>query len=259
MKRIPKPLRTVIVILFWIAVWWIIALIVNNDVLIPTPQTVFLKFRELCTDADFYVSIGASLLRILIGFLTAVIAGVITGLLCAKISVLDEFLSPALSVIRSTPVASFIILALVFINKEAISVVISFLMVFPVIHGNVKEGINNTDRELLEMVHFFHIGRGKIITKLYIPQVFPYFFSGIKTCMGLAWKAGVAAEVLCFPKYSIGINLYNSKVYLETDSLFAWTIVIVVISMVIEMIMTFAVKKIMPKEGGRLDRNTKSE
>lgn len=259
MRKIPKPIRTVIVIIFWICIWWILSLIVNNEVLIPTPLKVLQKFKELCTGADFYISIGTSILRIIAGFFGAVAAGVLTGILCAKITIADEILLPVLSVIRATPVASFIILALVFINKEIIPVAIAFLMVFPVIHGNIKEGILNTDGDLLEMVRFFKVSKKDVIFKLYVPQVFPFFFSGIKTCLGLAWKAGVAAEVLCFPIYSIGKNLYYSKVYLETDSLFAWTIVIVIISIVIEKVMTRIIEKNMPKEDKKDDIDKKIE
>ena len=107
-------------------------------------------------------------------------------------------------------------------------------MVFPVIFGNVKTGVKNVDQKLLEMAAFFKLSKKKVLFKIYFPQVAPFFFAGVKTCLGLAWKAGVAAEVLCFPRLSIGKNLYNAKVYLETDGLFAWTILIIVISMLIE-------------------------
>jgi len=234
MKKIPVFIRKIMVLLLWIALWWAVSAAVNKDVLVPSPLLVAKKLITLAGTGEFYQSVFLSVLRILAGLLSGVLAGVLFGVLCAFSGIADEIVSPALSVIKATPVASFIILALVFINKEMIPVFISFLMVFPVIFGNIKTGVQKTDKLLIEMGRFFKLSKRDIATKIYFPQVAPYFFSGVKTCLGLAWKAGVAAEVLCFPKLSIGKNLYNSKVYLETDSLFAWTILVIIISMLIE-------------------------
>ena len=165
------------------------------------------------------------------------ILGIITGILCAKISAADALLSPFFSVIKATPVASFIILALVWINKELIPVFISALMVLPVIHGNVKQGIIETDVQLLEMARIFGFGRRKTLKVIYLPSVLPYLSAGMKTCLGLAWKAGVASEVLCFASYSIGNRLYQAKVYLETADMFAWTVTVILISVIIEKLL----------------------
>ena len=161
----------------------------------------------------------------------------ITGVICAVSKTADALLSPLFSVIKATPVASFIILALVWINKELIPVFISALMVLPVIHGNVREGIISTDRELLEMAKIFGFSRKQKLSRIYLPSVAPYLTAGVKTCLGLAWKAGVASEVLCFAAYSIGNKLYQAKVYLETADMFAWTVTVIVISIIIEKVL----------------------
>ncbi len=238
MKKILFIVRKLIVLSFWITAWQLIAIKVGKEVLVPTPVHVILKLKELSDDSAFYLSILYSVRRILTGFLCAVVFGTLLGMICAFSNPVNEFVSPVMSVIRATPVASFIILALVWITRENIPAFISFLMVSPIIFGNVKTGIQTVDKKLLEMAIFFKAGRFKTITKVYLPHVTSYLFSAVKTSLGIAWKAGVAAEVLCFPKYSIGRNIYNSKIYLETDSLFAWTLVIIVISIIIEGIMT---------------------
>ena len=110
-------------------------------------------------------------------------------------------------------------------------------MVLPVIHGNVKQGILQTDVQLLEMARIFGFGRRQTLAKIYLPSVFPYLLAGIKTSLGLAWKAGVASEVLCFAAYSIGNKLYQSKVYLETADMFAWTLTVILISLFIEKLL----------------------
>lgn len=260
MKRrvnIPSPLRSALAFVFWVGVWWIVSLIVNKEVLIPSPPSVLVRLFELIKTSDFHLSVLFSVLRITAGFAAAVLLGVISGVLCAKIKVVDTLLSPLLNVIKATPVASFIILALVWINKEIIPVFISALMVLPVIHGNVKQGILETDKQLLEAAKIFGFSKRKTLKVVYLPSVLPYLTAGMKTCLGLAWKAGVASEVLCFAVYSIGNKLYQSKVYLETADMFAWTVTVISISVIIEKLLMAAVN--LSKKKSSYDRNKKLE
>lgn len=243
-NKIPRFARTVFVLAFWIFIWWIISVCVNQEVLVPSPAEVSRRLLELIQTKEFYTTVLNSVLRIISGFLYATVAGVLLGILAARISLLDELISPLLSLVKATPVASFIILALVWIDKQLIPSFISFLMVFPIIHGNVSTGLKNTPYELIEMAKIYHFSFRHKITKLYFPAVFPYFAAGFKTALGLSWKAGVAAEVLCFPKNSIGKELYEAKTYLETIDVFAWTVTIVVISVLIEKVLMWLVEKI---------------
>lgn len=248
--KLPGALKTLFALLFWVAVWWGIALIVNREVLIPTPDRVAVRLYELFFTGTFHKSIALSVLRITAGFAAAVLLGTVSGALSAKIGLFDTLISPLLSVIKATPVASFIILALVWLNKEFIPVFISFLMVFPVIHGNIKAGVMSTDRKLLEMAQVFSLKKTTVLLKIYFPAVYPYFAAGVKTCLGLAWKAGVASEVLCFPAFSIGKMLYGAKVYLETVDLFAWTLTVIVISVIIEKLFMWAISASMKQRKG---------
>ena len=160
---------------------------------------------------------------------------------------LYELFKPVLTVVRATPVASFIILALVWIKRDNISTFISFLMVLPILWSNVTEGIAQCDSDLLEMARAFHFSKTALISKIYIPSVMPYFFAGCTTAIGLSWKAGVAAEVLSLPKHALGSELYYSKIYLETPSLFAVTLVVIVMSIILEKLLRLALKKIAGK------------
>ena len=130
--------------------------------------------------------------------------------------------------------ASFVILVLIWVSSRNLSVLISFLMVFPVIYTNVLDGISQTDRGLLEMAEVFGIPFGRRLRTIYVSQVLPYFRTGCSLALGLCWKAGVAAEVIGIPQNSIGENLYNAKIYLDTPALFAWTLVIICISVLFE-------------------------
>jgi NitT/TauT family transport system permease protein len=139
-------------------------------------------------------------------------------------------------IIKATPVASFIILALIWINSRNLSVLISFLMVVPVVYMNVLQGLHETDRKLLEMAKIFHITRRKMITSVYIPSVMPYLITSVTVGLGFCWKSGIAAEVIGRPSGSIGERLYEAKLYIMTKELFAWTFVIIIISVLFEKI-----------------------
>ncbi len=238
-----KILKQIIIAIVWLGVWQILSVIVGLEVLLPSPLTVLEALTELVVTSDFWLSVFYSVIRITVGFLCGVILGTITAVLAVLSKTFDDFLAPIMHIIKATPVASFIILAVIWIKTNNVPTFISMLIVFPVIWMNVKTGINETDRQLLEMSDAFGVGKGKKISKIYIPSVKPYFISGASTAMGLAWKSGVAAEVICNPTLSLGSGIYDSKIYLETAQLFAWTAVVVILSMLLEKIMLALLKR----------------
>ncbi len=244
MKTIPKIVKIILVAVIWIAIWEVISLIVGKELIVPSPFRVFIRIITLAGTAAFWGNVGGSLLRILIGYVLAVLIGAAVGFLTAKVAFLDSFLTPAAKVIRATPVASFIILLFVFAARDHIPVITVFLMVLPLVWANVYEGIKSTDKKLLEMAKVFDLRKGTIIRKIYIPHILPFFTAAVKTGIGLAWKAGIAAEVIVNPKFGIGTALHDSKVYLETVDLFAWTVVIIIISMILEKILVRLIGRI---------------
>lgn len=241
-----KGLIGVLVILAWILVWEGISLGVSQELLVPSPISVFARMFQLLQTALFWQITAITVSRILIGFLSGVVLGVLFAVLTSISPVAYAFFKPVLSMVKATPVASFIILALVWIQSGRIPEFISFLMVFPIIWGNVFKGIDQTDRNLLEMAKMYHVRKSGIIKKIHINSVLPFFIPAAMTSMGLAWKAGIAAEVLAIPKFSIGKEIYDAKIYLETIDLFAWSIVVIIISVILEKIMALFLKKLMP-------------
>lgn len=212
--------------------------------LLPAPLEVFSRLAKLVMEGEFWRHIGSSLFRIMAGYLCALLIGFVLGAITARSKPLDALLSPAARIIRATPVASFIILLFVFLSKERIPAITSFLMVLPVVWSNVYEGINSTDTKLLEMAKVFRLSPAKTLRKIYLPSVFPFLLAAAKTGMGLAWKAGIAAEVMVSPASGIGAELYNAKIYLESADLFAWTAVIVIISMILEKLLMRLVRRL---------------
>ena len=174
MKAIPKALKIIIIAAIWIAIWEVIYLIVGKELIVPSPFHVFIRIFTLAGTAVFWGNIGTSLLRILIGYLLAVILGVLVGTVTAKVAFLDSFLSPAAKVIRATPVASFIILLFVFAARNHIPVITVFLMVLPVVWANVHEGIKSTDPKLLEMAKVYRMPTDRVIKYIYIPEIISF-------------------------------------------------------------------------------------
>ncbi len=246
-KILPGVLRKVLVAAVWLAIWQVAFMFVKQEILLPSPVQTVVRLWELAKLSDFWISALMSLLRIVEGFVLGVAAGVLIGVLTARFSLLYDFFHPAISVIKSTPVASFIILALVWINKPNVPVFIAFLMVVPIIWANVSEGIHQTDKDLLEMAGVFRFSRQKLLSKVYIPSTIPYFFAGCTTALGLAWKAGIAAEILSLPAHSIGSNLYYSKIYIETTDLFAWTAAVIIMSMLLEKLLITVLNRVKNK------------
>jgi len=237
-------LRKLIVAAFWLGVWQLAFFVVKSGLLLPSPAQTFLRLFELAKTGDFWLKSVLSLVRIVEGFLLGVFAGGLLGILTARFRLLKDFFAPVINIVKATPVASFIILALVWLSKDGVPVFIAFLMVLPVIWANVSEGIGQTDKDLLEMARIFRFSRGKLFTKVYVPSVLPYFFAGCTTALGFAWKAGIAAEILSLPVKSIGKELYYSKIYLETTDLFAWSVMVIVMSIALEKLLVVLLNKI---------------
>ncbi len=231
-----KLFKVLAVAAFWIFVWYIAARHIGKELLLPAPSTVFVRLCEIASTKDFYVTTAYSLLRISCGIIIATVVGIILSVLSHVSSVIKMLTRPLMTVIKATPVASFIILALVWIDRGSLPIFIALLMVLPVVWTNLCEGLNQIDYGLLQLARVYNVGFFRRISGIYIPSVLPYFTSAVKTSMGLAWKAGIAAEVLAVPARSIGKELFNSKTYFETTDLFAWTIVVIVLSLVIELV-----------------------
>ena len=233
----------ILAVLFWIAVWQIASMWLGQEILLASPVSVIRRLFELIFTGDFWHSAGFSFGRIVLGFSMALILGILLAVLAFLSRTVEILVNPVLTAVKSTPVASFIILCLIWIPSRNLSVFISFLMVLPVIYTNILEGIRQTDRQILEMAKVFQVSMGRQIRYIYVSQILPYFVSACRLSLGMCWKAGVAAEVIGVPKGSIGEKLYNAKIYLETPDLFAWTIVIIVISVVFEKCFLWLVRK----------------
>lgn len=249
-KGFKNRISTLIPPAFWLGVWQLAAFFLDcrlqgkgNELLLPYPATVFASLVRMVGEAEFFLTVFTSLGRILLGLVLGAAAGCVLAVLTCAFRWADRLLSPAIRVIRATPVASFIMPVLLWTDRDFVPAVISALMVVPVVWGNLSRGIRETDRQLLELARAYRFSRFKTVHLVYLPSLRPYFISGITTAMGLAWKSGVAAEVLCVPRASIGTRILSSKQILEIPELFAWTAVVVALSLLLEKLLRAALER----------------
>jgi len=226
-------------VLVWLLVWQgagmaLARLWPNGHLLLATPLTALTRLADLALSAAFWRAVAVSAAHIIGGFLFSCALGVLLAALAARFRGVRELLSPVVAAIKAVPVVSFIILALVWLDAGQLSLFIAALMVFPPVYLNVLSGIAGADRQLLEMARVFRVPFGRRLRGIYLPAVLPYFRTAVSLALGLCWKAGIAAEVIGLPGGTMGEALYQAKVYYETGDLFAWTAVIVAVSLVFE-------------------------
>ena len=243
MKLMKSFLRQALVGAFWIVVWWAIAFFVGLPKLLPGPKETALAFARLCGTDTFWRSVGMTLLRVALGYGFAVMAGVLLAAGCHWIRGVETLLAPLRTVIRATPVSSFILLVWLWLKRAHVPVFISFLMVLPIIWTGMQEALGSVDGDLKEMTEMYRFSWLQKVRYLYIPSVRPGLTAACMTGLGFAWKSGIAAEVIALTPDSVGKHLSDAKNYLEYPDLFAWTVTVVVMSMALEELLKALARK----------------
>lgn len=221
-------------VVFTLAVWQAAALLVDQKILLASPFSVFKRLATIWFVDGFIDTIWFSFSRIVGGFLFALILGILMAVAAGKFKFFEILFWPFMITVKSVPVASFIVISLIWLSSRQLSVFISFLMVLPIIYTNVLNGIKNTDKQITEMADLFHMRWHRRILYIWLPHIKPFLLSACSVALGLSWKAGIAAEVIGIPDGSIGEMLYEAKIYLNTTDLFAWTVIIILISILFE-------------------------
>lgn len=246
-KTLKKAISISLSILFWLSLWALLSYRINSELLLPSPADTLSALTRLAGSIDFWSAAALSLLRIIIGIIIGVLIGTLVAVISARLYLADALFSPLLTVIKATPIASFIILAMLWIDKNTLPVFITVLIVLPIVQSNVFSGIRSVDISLLEVAKIYRFPLSKKIFKIYVPSVMPYFLAACRSSLGMAWKAGIAAEVLCTPTSAIGTEIYLSKTYLESSELFAWTALVIILSIIIEKLFIWGLAKLAQK------------
>lgn len=222
---------------FWLLLWTLLAARVGQELLLPSPLQVLQAALRLTGGTDFWLTVGTSILRVLGGLLAGCVLGLLLAFLTSVSPIAHALIAPLMTLVKSTPVASFIILALVWLGRSTVPLLITGLMVLPVVWANVSAGIAAQDPKLRELAQVYRLPRSRVFRTLTVPTVLPHFRAALRSALGLGWKAGIAAEVLTVPPHSIGRMIYESKLYLETTELFAWTLTVILLSLLIERLL----------------------
>ncbi len=238
----------IVVCLFWLAIWQVVSMRVGSNILLPSPILTVQTLFSFIAEGAFWHTVWASLLRIMAGFLLGVLVGCVLGVLAHWQPVIKIVLSPLITVMTAIPVASFIILALVWLHAATLPIFISFMMCTPLVYRGCLQGLEETSKEILEMAQVFRMGWLKKALYIYLPALLPFLLSACKTAIGLAWKSGIAAEIIGLTALSIGEKMYSAKIYLMIPDMFAWTLVVVLLSMGFEhlfsLVVTYATNKL---------------
>ena len=227
-------LRPFLTLLFWISLWELAALIINNSFLLPDIKSTARELFLLFSDISSYRFMLLTLLRVSIGLLIGIILGVGLGILAHSSNIVYSLLSPCVTVIRSTPVASFIVVLWVIFSGDLLSVFVAFLMVMPIIWQSTVDGFNSIDRNLEEIAAIFRFGYLKRLRLIVFPALLKFLLPSIVTSVGLAWKAEIAAEIIAYTKNSIGQKINDAKYFMDTPRVFAWTVIVIVFSIILE-------------------------
>ena len=242
-ERLKKLMRAAIPPVFWLGVWQLAAFLVRRELLLPGPLAVAKALCALAATGDFWLSALMTLARVFLGLAWGTGAGVLLAFLTHFSRWASALLSPAVKVVRATPVVSFILLVYLWVARAAIPAVIAGLMVLPVIWGNMTAGLAAVDPQLLELAVAYRFSRLKTLRLVYLPSLRGHFTSGLLTAFGLAWKSGVAAGVICPPALAVGSRLQAARLALETPDLFAWTLVIIALSLALERLLRLLLER----------------
>lgn len=234
---------TVAALLVLVAGWGVAARIVGKEIILPGPAATMRALGSLVATSGFWLHLGATLWRGLVGFGLSYLAGLAVGLLSGLIARFDAVFRPLLVTMRSTPSMALILLALIWFRSGAVAVFVTFLMVFPIVTQNVSDGIRNLDPSLAEMARVYRVKRARALRELYIPSIVPYLAAGATAGLGLTWKVMISAEVLAGPALGIGTRMDNARVFLNTPEVFAWTAVVILLGLFFDRALDVLVQK----------------
>ena len=254
MKAVKKLVLALASAAFWLLLWFGASMAVGNPLILPSPLATFARLAELSLEAEFWKTVGSSLLRVIIGIAIAIPFSALFAWLCSSSKIADVLFSPAVTLMKSVPVVSFILIAIFLFDRKTIPSAITFMMVFPVLYGNIREGIESVPLKLLEMARVFRLAIPLKLKRIYAPAIAPYFFAAFTASVGLALKAGIAAEVIAYIPTSIGKKLSDAKSYMEPADLLAWTAAILIIGLLLEYLLRITLKRIQRRRtDGKID------
>ncbi|WZL73457.1 ABC transporter permease subunit [Clostridiaceae bacterium 35-E11] len=241
---IKNKFPTILSIVLLILLWKIISGLFSSEMIMPSPEVTLKHLFLIFQSKNFLQTVASTLIRGVIGFVISGTLGLIVGISAGMNKFGEKLVEPFLVTIKATPVMSIILITLIWFQSNHVPIFVSFLVAFPIICGNVLEGIKSVDVSIVQMAKIYHIPKWRILLEIYFPSIVSYLVAGFSTAMGIGWRAVIAAEVLSQPQYAIGTSLQTAKIYLETPNVFAWTLLAIFFSFLFEQGIRTLEKKI---------------
>ena len=254
MERKTKIFSSVIFLALLLICWEIAASVIDLSFVVPHPIPTFGVFFKLLTTASFWSIVAMTLIRIFLGLFLGIICGSLIAILSVRFRILQGGIQSLMGIVKATPVASFILVLWVIIGRDTVPAAIALLMVTPIVYHNLFSGYNDLEKEKRELLSVFGVPFFTRVRIFILPQLMKYMFPAVITATGLAWKAGIAAEIIAYTQNSIGREISNAKNYLEGELLFAWTIAVILLSLLFEYGLKGLERKVLS-----VGRNPKSE
>ena len=231
-----KLIYVILGVIIFISLWYFTALKVNSEIVFPNIPNILKKFAEIISEQSFYKDLSSSLIRVLITFTLSFLLAFIVGISAGIFPPIRYILIPIINFIRTIPTIPLILVAIIWFNNNTVPIFVSMLVIFPIMYDSITNGIINVDQKLIEMSISYNVSLKTQIINLYIPYIKPYIFTGISQSMGITWKSILAAEILALPSFGIGTKLYESHLYLDSVSLFAYCLIAIIFNGIFEII-----------------------
>lgn len=231
-----KLIYLILGVIIFISLWYFTALKINSEIVFPNIPNILKKFAEIISEKSFYKDLSSSLIRVLITFTLSFLLAFIIGISAGIFQPIRYILIPIINFIRTIPIIPLILVAIIWFDNNTVPIFVSMLVIFPIMYDSITNGIINVDQKLIEMSMSYNVSLKTQIINLYIPYIKPYIFTGISQSMGITWKSILAAEILALPAFGIGTKLYESHLYLDSVSLFAYCLIAIIFNGIFEII-----------------------
>ncbi|MCR4661299.1 MAG: ABC transporter permease subunit [Clostridia bacterium] len=246
--RLIKISKKLLIVAIWLAIWQAVSAIVNNNFLLAGPYESVVALIDLVKEVVFWRSVLNTTIRVLLGLISGIVIGVLLAYISYKVKIIEEFFTPFMTVLKSIPVVSFIIIVIIWIGNKWMSIIVVFLVLLPIIYSNMLNGFKGISKDMLELSKVYKMTFKNKTKYIYMPALSGYIYSALEISIGMAWKSGVAAETVGQPIQTIGDQIYLSKVYLASPDLFAWTFVTILLSFICEKLILLCLHQYKPKD-----------
>lgn len=242
-KKLNKGLKLFGVTVFWLLVWQVVAMAVDNALLLPSVFETAGALLSLVQETSFYFDVAWTILRCVLSIVISVGLGILLAFVACKNKLFRSAMTLPVSFFKAVPVMAIVIYVILLVESDWVAVVACFLMCFPIVYTNVLAGLDSVSKELLEVAAIYKFSEAHKRKYIYLPSILPNINAAMKIVAGLSWKAVVAAEVLSVPEFSLGQGMISAKYYLETPTLFAYIAVIVALSLCLEKVIVKLTEK----------------